>query len=522
MLRGLKDVSMVAILIGSIFFLMGFALSVGAQALPENWRVDQSLFPKAYGVLADEHLMHLVDVSNWPVKIDNSRQFFVDDYLIASMTDLNRQIQPARKHPNNPLIIPEKPWEDKNCFFPFVFHDEKTGKFRMWYSGSSGFTHPITGEDVSWPGCYAESADGIKWTKPNLGLHVFRGFKENNIVIPEGGFFGLLYTPNDPDPNRQYKAMIRRFQNTPLEGYFLYISPDGIHWQREREERLIPSQYEQKLPVPGVGDTSIFRWDEHLKKYVGDIKILLPGEIRVRGMMESDDLIHWSRPRIVFYPDGLDDPNAQIYGHIGFFYESMWIGLMRVMHNDFVPNSYKQTTIELTASRDGRHWYRVGNRDQFIPLGQPTEWDPHYLDACTAPILVGDELRFYYSSTPLWKDGRDKVGRIGLAILPRDRFVSLDAGNQPGTVVTRPLTFAGKTLFVNAEVANSGYIKAELRNGAGKPVSTYTLDKCTPVCGDVLNEVTWEDQKTIMHDPSQSLRVVFKLKNAKLYSFWIE
>jgi len=34
---------------------------------------DESLFPKAYGILANEMLMFPVDMSDWPVKIDSSR-----------------------------------------------------------------------------------------------------------------------------------------------------------------------------------------------------------------------------------------------------------------------------------------------------------------------------------------------------------------------------------------------------------------------------------------------------------------
>jgi len=54
-----------------------------------------------------------------------------------------------------------------------------------------------------------------------------------------------------------------------------------------------------------------------------------------------------------------------------------------------------------------------------------------------------------------WKN--PKVGHaIGLATLRRDGFTSLDAHKQPGTVITRPLTMPGNSLFVNAEVAKEG------------------------------------------------------------------
>ena len=40
-------------------------------------------------------------------------------------------------------------------------------------------------------------------------------------------------------------------------------------------------------------------------------------------MMESDDLIHWSRPHATF---AALNPDHEIYGHTGFAYEGMYIG----------------------------------------------------------------------------------------------------------------------------------------------------------------------------------------------------
>ena len=51
----------------------------------------------------------------------------------------------------------------------------------------------------------------------------------------------------------------------------------------------------------------------------------------------------------------------------------------------------------------------------------------------------------------------------------------------------------------------------------------YTLSKCQPVTGDVLQaRVIWDGHKSIEHPPAPSLRLAFELKNAKFYSFWIE
>ena len=504
---------------------------VGAQA-PQPWkfRVDQKLYPKAYGVLANERLMFPVDMSDWPVKIDTTRQLFIDDYLIASSKGLTRRVHQVTKHPSNPLISPDKPWEGTGCVWQRVLWDRQNKRFRMWYGGLSLFTLP-SGVQVRRPTCYAESKDGIHWVKPELGLHEYNGSKANNIVILTGALAGIFEDPSDP--THRFKGLVWhdwrvRKGAPPPEGYYLFTSPDGIHWTQQRQE---PVALNQNRDQPGIGDTSSLRWDSRLKKYIGDTKILFrhPRTMRCRGMMESDDLIHWTRLRMTLYPDALDAADSQIYGHIGFVYESMWVGLVRVMHTHRVPNSFKQTTVELTASRDGRHWTRVGKREEFLPLGKPDGWDPHYQDPCTPPILVGDDLWFYYRSVPLCSPRSDpkalkrRVHRIGLATIRRDRFVSLDAGEKPGQVVTRPLTFKGTSLYVNAHVSPGGYLKAELQDAAGKPLPRHSLGRCKPVTGDTLKaKIAWEGSRAIQRPAGGPLRVAFELKNAQVFAFWLK
>ena len=499
---------------------------------PTRQNVDKSLFPRAYGVLANEHLLYPVDQSDWPVKIDNSRQLFLDDYLIASLDNIQRTVNPAKKHSANPLIDRDKSWEGRGPVFHTVMRDEKTGKFRMWYSGYHNFELP-SGTTVRWPTCYAESNDGIIWRKPKIGLFEYEGSKANNIVILKGGMFGLIHDEREL-PARRYKAVVWHDWRDPRggvppEGYYLYTSPDGVHWKQAREQPLALNQNRSQA---GIGDTSLFFWDRRLRRYVCYTKILFRNPtLRTSGMMESDDLIHWSRPRMTLFPDALDDRDTQIYQHFSFPYESMWVGLIRVMHTDLIEESRKQTVVELTASRDGRHFTRVGRRETLIPLGAADEWDPHYHAPTSPPIQVGDELWIYYYSMPLLdsvKVGQEKaqaaqVSRIGLATIRRDGFVSLDAGANPGTVVTRPLSFRGRTLRVNANIASDGWLKAELRSTAGEPVGHFRLDQSDSVTGDVMAAlVTWGKRKEIERSVDEPRRVVFKLKKAKLYSFWIE
>ena len=103
-----------------------------------------------------------------PITLDATRQLFLDDDLIASMTNVERRIHPARKHPANPLIWPSEEWEGKVALtHGSVIRDGD--RYRMWY---------LSGPGVS----YAESTNGVNWVKPELGILEIDGHGTNVVV----------------------------------------------------------------------------------------------------------------------------------------------------------------------------------------------------------------------------------------------------------------------------------------------------------------------------------------------------
>ena len=74
---------------------------------------------------------------------------------------------------------------------------------------------------------------------------------------------------------------------------------------------------------------------------------------------------------------------------------------------------YKQTSVELTASRDGQHFTRVGNREEIIGLGGDSDWNADYHDPFWEPVIVGDEIWIYYRSGRLRGPERAYCDRSG-------------------------------------------------------------------------------------------------------------
>ncbi|MEZ5433841.1 MAG: hypothetical protein R3F31_22285 [Verrucomicrobiales bacterium] len=113
--------------------------------------------------------------------------------------------------------------------------------FRMWYLGMHE-TENKAGQAPGWwrPMCYAESRDGVHWTKPELGLVEFNGSKRNNICLIGGDLFSMtrvndflsvLHEPEDPDPSKRYKcAFIAHMPFEEVKGGRSRIGPDERRW----------------------------------------------------------------------------------------------------------------------------------------------------------------------------------------------------------------------------------------------------------------------------------------------------
>jgi hypothetical protein len=503
-------------------------------AQTNTWE-DRDHFPEAYSILTSDRVMYPDDVSDWPLKIDATHQLFVDDYVISEIEQLTRQFHQPTKYPANPLMPGG---------YMAVLYDQNQERFRMWNNL-----------------LYLTSEDSVEWTEHEPG-------PDDQLRRDGGQLRGLIYNPDLPREEGQYKAVVERRYNAQAEepgGFYLYHSRDGINWVRRPERPILWRTMNSMRPAEfrplgvgrpeefrwdgtdhfqgnGVGDTSTFRYDPVLKRYIFDGKFGLyftPEKIqqlglgmdhkprlRLRTFSESEDLIHWSPPRLLLYPDRLDPRDRQMYAHVGFVYESMWIGLLQAMRVE--ATGWKQTDLQLTYSRDGRHWLRRREREAFVPLGDVDSWDADYSVSCyTAPALHDEELYFYYGGSRNPERDKDPDKRwplyVGLAKLRRDGFASLDATETPGRIVTRPLTFHGTSLFVNADVAEDGWIKAAVLSRDSEPLDGHTLEDAIPLHhGTTRGHLVWQSKHDMEPPGDDHVRILFQLKRARLYSFWIE
>ena len=161
------------------------------------------------------------------------------------------------------------------------------------------------------------------------------------------------------------------------------------------------------------------------------------------------------------------------------------------------------------------------------------DWDSGYITPyyTPEPIVVNDHIYLYYaahnarhwwtwSGDPPKKepDAKDPTRGVGLATMRLDGFVSIDAGADGGSMLTRPFVFLGDAIELNAD-ATGGSIEFEALDPDGKTIEGFARDRCVPVASDnVHHHLSWQGHKDLHLLQARPIRLRFYLKNAKLFS----
>ncbi len=457
------------------------------------------------------------------IPIDVGRQLLVDDFLVEK-TDLNRTFHYPQKYEGNPVLKAETELELRPGGHPGacpksggLWWDPDEQVFKLWY-------------EAGWLGtiCYATSTDGIHWDRPET--EVLPGY---NQVLPFGLQPDSWTVVRDwwtDDPDAKYKIFVRGPGGKP-EGAMCFVSPDGIHWG--------------DYTVSGVmGDRSTMFYNPFRKKWVYSLRSSYRG--RSRHYWEGDDFMNdnqwndfeyngrnWQKGQPVVWAaaDELDPPDPkiqdtpQLYNLDAVAYESIMLGFYQIHRGPGngecnavgIP---KITELNFAYSRDGFHWDRPDRTTAIESAREAGTWDRGYVQSLgNICVLRGDKIWFYYTgyagdeSKGDNQGGMYANGAMGIATLRRDGFASL---NGSGELTTRPVTFSGKHLFVNADVPD-GSLRAEVLDPNGK-----VLAESVSFNGDsTIQKMTLKGGGDLSALAGQPVRFRFTLKDGALYSFWV-
>ncbi len=463
------------------------------------------------------------------IPIDVGRQLFVDDFLIKQTTLARTQHQPVM-YAGNPIISAAGS-DTAGLAMPFsngAWFDPSDHLFKMWYDCGSG---TVT--------CYAYSTDGKSWTKPSIADALV---PNTNQVLPNPGNDSSVVWMDLQDPNPAHKFKAFAFQGPA--NMAVYFSGDGIHWTAQQTQYSINS----------LSDRTTLFWNPFRNVWIDSLlnQVLVPGTQnrapypadRVRYYAESPDLLSWKPADFIdSFWTGADENDPayvpggalpQLYNLDAVAYESTLVGLFSWFHpgpadpaND-PGNAAGPALVELGVgfSRDGFNWVRPnrggGPSNALIPASNtPGSWNMGNTQSTGGGFMVvGNELWFYFSGRN-GPHGHETAGSTGLATLRRDGFYSMNAGATQGVLVTRPVKFTGKYLFVNVKDPQ-GYLQAEILDANGNVISPFTAQNSLALSLDsTLQQVTWGGVNDLSSLIGQTVQFRFYLTNGELYSFWV-
>jgi hypothetical protein len=426
------------------------------------------------------------------------KYLFLDSRNFDRVTNTRLALGKVEKDPNNPLFTEDQPWEVRydNLYANVMVDDD--GLFKCWYCPfivceATSTTSPEEQRHVPYrPGrremglCYAESRDGIEWTKPNLQAVEFNGSKNHNIVMRDVHGSGVFKDMRDDDPQRRYKVFA-------MHG--VAFSPDSIRW----------SDFVDCPEIEAAGDThnNAF-WNSSLKRYVGITRLWGDGQ-RIVGRTESTDFVKWNKAVEVLR----GNPAHQTYAMPVFPYANVYLGLVMVLHTET-----DTVDCELAWSPDSEHWERICPGQALIPLGPDGEFDDGCVYAAAYPIVLDDEIRLYYSGGDDVHMSWRRTG-LGLARLRLDGFAGLrpESSDSPAKVVTKSVLCTGSRLRVTADAAG-GKVRVAVEGQ-----DALTLESCKPITGNVTGEpVTWSGGDLSALN-GKRVRLTFAFDSATLYSF---
>ncbi len=469
--------------------------------------------------------------------IGSRLELFIDDYLIESMDGVRLKLHEPRSA--GQVLTFGEPWEGTTSTYVTVFKDDD--RFRMYYRGSSipgsVIRSMLEPDEVVVPRhvevtCYAESRDGISWTKPSLGIFEFKGSRENNIVwMGSDGAgspcFNAFKDLNPAVPEEQRYKALALTQPPGWKHLTGLVSRDGIHWEMIQPEPVIAQQRMDSGLDLGF-------WDAQRKHYVAFVRDR-PGRLPEDGIVEgirsiswatSPDFLHWTEPRFI---DLREAPPEHFYTgaitpyfrapHIYLAFPKRFLPWRTALPEAAYPGV--SDTVFL-SSRDGLHWDRRFLQAFIRPGRDRRNWMNRSNMAATGVVETGaDEISLYVVRHYMFPSVH--LQRMALRT---DGLVSVHAGYAGGELITKPLIFQGDNLVLNFATSAAGSIRVEIRNIQGNPLPGFALEESPLIWGDEIEHtVVWErthakatSDKPLARIAGKPIRLRFVMKDADLYS----
>ena len=471
-------------------------------------------------ILSSMLSMAVMATAQSPIDVGSRIELFVDEYLVDAHHGTALQLQTPV--PAETVLKFDSPWDGIFSGYTTIIMDG--GKYRLFYRG-----FPVDAKDGSDMECtcYAESTDGIHFTKPSLKLFDFNGSKDNNIILKgvaplSHNFAPSLDTNPSASPEERYKAL------TGIDGTGLiaYVSPDGIHWRKLREEPVLKKP---SLTKYAFDSQNIAFWSESESCYVCYFRVYIDN-IRTISRTTSKDFINWTEPVVMSFGDA---PREHLYTNqtVPYFRAS---NLYIATAARFMPGRRVVTTTDadklkmsdritgdcsdtvLMTSRGGTRYDRTFMEGFVRPGIGASNWTTRTNYPTRGIVPINDaEMAMYVQ-----RDYGQPTHHLQRLKLRTDGFASLHASYKGGDCLTKPLTFTGKELVINYSTSAAGSVWVALLDADGKPIAGFAHEDADEIIGDeIVRVVTWKGKSDVSALAGKTVRLAFYLKDADVFSF---
>jgi hypothetical protein len=470
----------------------------------------------------------------------NEPQLFIDDYFVDNRFNedsISARVPHVLHTPDratDPLMRhdADKPWEQHGIGYPSVVFDPDAQLFRLYYQIWSPRTKEPNTPRGGYRVCYAESEDGLTWTKPLMDHVPWGDYAKTNIVV-EGKGEGKAPNVHIAQEHGETVAgvAVRNLNLLPQEAFrdnrFLMFYCDHEHFLAgSNDGRTFTERLSMVLPNR-VDTHSTLSYDPGLNEYViyyrnklvyGDRPKSDPrrGNTRFISRIASKDLWQlWdSMPYTVLIPDA--DDGGRFYSMPTMRYGGVYLGFVTQFHE-----TPQKIEAELVYSRDGFDWHRLPGRPLLIPVGGEGTWDSGMVFTADRLIEVGDEWWLYYTGHNGYHDELDRVGALGLLKFGKERLVSIqaDTSGQTSYVVSRPLVWPGGDLAINANAAGGGFMTVAVTDVQRQPIQGFDHADSKPLTGDAVRHVADWGEADMNNLKGKTIRLEFKFRRADLFAF---
>ncbi len=458
--------------------------------------------------------------SDTPVELGDRREIFVDHWLIESLDNVRLVLHEPRDE--GPVLQFDRPWEGLFCGYATVIRDGDL--LRLYYRGlpearSDGSTREST--------CYAESTDGIHWTKPDLGLFEVDGTRENNVILADAApvthnFCPFLDANPEADPEARFKAV----GGTSNSGLIGYISADGVHWSRLQDEPVFHDTGwvfdSQNVPF----------WSESESCYVLYYR-RSSDRVRAIARSTSPDFINWSEPEQMIYSDtDSGTPSHHLYTnqtqpyfrapHIYLSTAARFMPGRQVITDeqaaeiDVHPGYFKDTADAVLMSSRGGNRYDRTFLGSFIRPGIGLE---NWVSRTNYPALNIVQTGPTEMSLYVNQNYGQPTAHLRRYSMRLDGLASAQAPYEGGTLLTRPFTFDGAQLLVNFSTSAAGGVRVEIQDADGNPLPGFALSDCQELIGnEIERSVRWQGESDVSALAGQTVRLKIEMRDADLFA----